>query len=61
MKNVYFTTRKIDRWLTRARGISEVLSRDRVNTDVFRLMTEFTGLFDTARDYTLQFAITHIH
>jgi hypothetical protein len=25
----------------------------------FGLMTEFIGLFDTARDYTLQFTITH--
>jgi hypothetical protein len=27
----------------------------------FVLMTEFIGLFDTARDYTLQFIIKHTH
>jgi hypothetical protein len=34
-----------------------IASRDRV----FGLMTGFIGLFDTARDYTLQFTVTHTH
>jgi hypothetical protein len=27
----------------------------------FRLMTEFIRLFDTERDYTSQFTVTHTH
>jgi hypothetical protein len=39
---------------------SIILSRDmNVTIDGFRLMIGFTGLFDRAGDYTLQFTITH--
>jgi hypothetical protein len=37
----------------------KILSRDGVIIGGFRLMTGFIGLFDTARDYTLQFTIGH--
>jgi hypothetical protein len=30
-----------------------------MNTDGFGLMTRLIALFDTARDYTLQFSTTH--
>jgi hypothetical protein len=32
-----------------------------VTIDSFGLMIEFMELFDTARDYALQFTITHTH
>jgi hypothetical protein len=39
----------------------KILSCDLVTIDGFRLMTGFIALFDTARDYTLQYTVLHTH
>jgi hypothetical protein len=37
------------------------MSRDRVNVDGFWIVDRIYWTFDTAREYTLQFTITHTH